>query len=129
MNQTTFGGMGSQGYTPGAGAAIGSRRPGTSSTDYGYGVTHPMAPGVGGEKNTPKVMAHTNAYNSIEDSGMSTTELLLERFRKRLGARGARGFIGIQRSFKVMDDDESGSLNWAEFKKVNFELAYRGNRQ
>ena len=35
-----------------------------------------------------------------------------------MNSRGAKGFIGIQRQFKIMDDDNSGFLNMAEFKKA-----------
>jgi len=48
----------------------------------------------------------------------STNEELLERVRQRIRARGARGIIGIGRSFKIMDDDGSRSLNNAEFAKA-----------
>ena len=35
------------------------------------------------------------------------SEDLFEKFRSKLAARGARGIIGIQRQFKIMDDDNS----------------------
>ena len=49
---------------------------------------------------------------SVRASGSS-----FERFREKLMARGARGIIGIQRQFKIMDDDNSKTLTLAEFKK------------
>ncbi len=33
---------------------------------------------------------------------------MLKRVHDRLKARGARGIIGIGKSFKIMDDDNSG---------------------
>jgi Ca2+-binding EF-hand superfamily protein len=45
-------------------------------------------------------------------------EELLTRVRDRLKARGARGIIGIGKSFKVMDDDNSGNLDANEFAKA-----------
>ena len=45
------------------------------------------------------------------------SEDLFDRFRSKLAARGARGIIGIQRQFKIMDDDNSRSLSLSEFKK------------
>ena len=45
------------------------------------------------------------------------SEDLFERFRSKLAARGARGIIGIQRQFKIMDDDNSHTLSLSEFKK------------
>jgi Ca2+-binding EF-hand superfamily protein len=35
-----------------------------------------------------------------------------------LGSRGARGFIGMQRQFKIMDDDRSGTIDAQEFRKA-----------
>jgi calcyphosin len=49
---------------------------------------------------------------SLRSSGTS-----FDRFREKLAARGARGIIGIQRQFKIMDDDNSKSLTLNEFKK------------
>lgn len=40
-----------------------------------------------------------------------TDKELLGRVRERIQARGARGIIGIGKSFKIMDDDNSGSLD------------------
>lgn len=35
----------------------------------------------------------------------------IEILRERLCARGAKGFIGMQRQFKIMDDNRSGSID------------------
>ncbi len=43
---------------------------------------------------------------------------LLNLFRDKLKGRGARGMIGLQRLFKMMDDDESQSLSLPEFTKA-----------
>lgn len=45
-------------------------------------------------------------------------DTLLEQFRTKLKGRGARGLIGLARQFKIIDDDGSGSLDFAEFKKA-----------
>jgi len=45
-------------------------------------------------------------------------ESLLNLFRDKLKGRGARGMIGLQRLFKMMDDDESQSLSLPEFSKA-----------
>lgn len=42
---------------------------------------------------------------------------LVERFRAALKRRGTRGIMGIGRSFRIADDDRSGSLCMEEFKK------------
>ena len=39
----------------------------------------------------------------------------LEKLKKLLISRGATGIIGLQRRFKIMDDDGTGHLNKAEF--------------
>jgi len=43
---------------------------------------------------------------------------LLDRVRQRIKSRGARGIVGIGKSFKIMDDDGSGALNIIEFAKA-----------
>jgi hypothetical protein len=43
---------------------------------------------------------------------------MLEVFRKKVIQRGARGIIGLQRVFKIMDDDRSKSLSRYEFEKA-----------
>jgi hypothetical protein len=43
--------------------------------------------------------------------------MLVERFRAKLKSRGGRGMIGLRRQFKIMDDNNSGTLDLYEFKK------------
>ena len=43
---------------------------------------------------------------------------LMERFRERLAKRGSRGIMGLGRSFKIADDDNSKSLGMEEFQKA-----------
>lgn len=43
---------------------------------------------------------------------------LIAGFRKVLLSRGTRGILSMQRAFKIIDDDNSGSLSLPEFKKV-----------
>lgn len=49
---------------------------------------------------------------------MVTPEQLVTLFRDKMKARGARGIIGIQRLFKIIDDDGSRSLSLPEFTKA-----------
>lgn len=44
--------------------------------------------------------------------------ILIERFREALKGRGSRGFTGLARQFKIMDDNNSGSLDQYEFNKA-----------
>jgi Ca2+-binding EF-hand superfamily protein len=39
-------------------------------------------------------------------------------FREKLASRGARGILGMQRIFKIMDDNNNGSLEIQEFWKA-----------
>lgn len=43
---------------------------------------------------------------------------MVDLFREKLKARGARGMVGIQRLFKIIDDDGSHTLNQSEFAKA-----------
>jgi len=40
-----------------------------------------------------------------------TEDEMVVMFRSKLAQRGARGILGMQRVFKVMDDNNSGSLD------------------
>ena len=45
-------------------------------------------------------------------------DALIKLFRDKIKARGARGIVGIQRLFKIMDDDGSKTLSEQEFSKA-----------
>ena len=45
-------------------------------------------------------------------------EQLAQAIKNKLASRGAKGLIGLQRQFKIMDDDNSKNLNKAEFNKA-----------
>ena len=45
-------------------------------------------------------------------------DALIKLFRDKIKARGARGIVGIQRLFKIMDDDGSKTLSEQEFAKA-----------
>ena len=50
--------------------------------------------------------------------GFPSMDQLIDRLRIRVKARGARGIIGLGRSFRIMDDDRSRSLCPEEFAKA-----------
>lgn len=43
---------------------------------------------------------------------------LVEKLKAKLAQRGARGMIGLGKSFKIMDDNNSRSLDQSEFNKA-----------
>jgi len=51
-------------------------------------------------------------------SSVINANALIKIFRDKIKARGARGIVGIQRLFKIMDDDNSRTLSEAEFAKA-----------
>ena len=51
---------------------------------------------------------------AVPDAGNA---MLVKQIKAALASRGARGFIGLQRKFRIMDDDGSKSLDLGEFKK------------
>ena len=51
-------------------------------------------------------------------AGGNDPEALAIKLKEKLATRGARGIIGLQRQFKIMDDDNSKSLNKYEFSKA-----------
>jgi Ca2+-binding EF-hand superfamily protein len=60
-----------------------------------------------------------SASAEAEAPAMNMTEAqLMDRFRTKLAARGNRGIMGLGRSFKIADDDRSGSLGMEEFQKA-----------
>lgn len=52
------------------------------------------------------------------DDDIVSPQQLVTLFREKLKARGARGIVGIQRLFKIIDDDGSRTLNQQEFAKA-----------
>ena len=54
-------------------------------------------------------------------------QMLLNKIKVEMKARGAHGFIGLQRKFRILDDDNSKSLSLAEFKKALKEMNFSLN--
>ena len=54
--------------------------------------------------------------NTIVDWSKAEEALVL--FREKLNSRGARGIIGLARQFRIMDDDDSRSIDFYEFSKA-----------
>jgi Ca2+-binding EF-hand superfamily protein len=47
-----------------------------------------------------------------------TVESIMEELRQRIKTRSAKGFVGLQRQFKMVDKSNSGTVNQFEFSKV-----------
>jgi Ca2+-binding EF-hand superfamily protein len=43
---------------------------------------------------------------------------LMELFASKIASRGSRGIFGLQKSFKIFDDNRSGDLDEVEFTKA-----------
>ena len=65
-------------------------------------------------------------YGGQAQAASQDPEALALKLKEKLASRGARGIIGLQRQFKIMDDDNSKSLNKYEFTKAmnDFQLNF-----
>jgi Ca2+-binding EF-hand superfamily protein len=55
---------------------------------------------------------------SASNKGGPDVDSIMKRIRDKLATRGTKGFIGIQRQFKIMDDDGDHAISYAEFSKA-----------
>jgi len=79
----------------------------------------PASKGGREPERAPERVPERESKGGATSSGLTKTgEALCEKFRERLAARGTRGIIGIQRQFKIMDDDGSKNISVDEFKKA-----------
>jgi hypothetical protein len=69
----------------------------------------------------PELYRNQFGYEKVANGHYSgikhTDDELVLKLRQKLAQRGARGMIGIQRIFKILDDDNSGALGIQEFWK------------
>jgi len=68
--------------------------------------------------NEPKPQQYAHPSQIHEKSPEEDPYAMMELFKDKLKARGARGMIGLQRIFKIMDDDGSLTLSMPEFVKA-----------
>lgn len=66
----------------------------------------------------PSAAAAEAAARESEVVVPQAIQTLLDRMRATLARRGADGIVGLGRSFRIMDDDRSGCLSFAEFVKA-----------
>lgn len=64
-------------------------------------------------------MTTSQRHTGVSYQGIQhTDDDLVKMFRDKLASRGARGILGMQRIFKIMDDNGNGSLEIQEFWKA-----------
>ena len=72
----------------------------------------------------PHLRAHSphvsllNLFRKDQKGPAEDPRALMQLFRDKVKARGARGMVGLQRIFKIMDDDGSKTLSYPEFSKA-----------
>ena len=65
-----------------------------------------------------QLMSDVQRHTGVTYAGVQHTEEdMVKLFRGKLAQRGARGILGMQRIFKIMDDNRSGFLEGPEFWK------------
>jgi len=64
------------------------------------------------KQDQPQLVASGNSNSNMPSNSA------VDKFRAKLLSRGARGIIGIQRQFKIFDDDNSKTIDYEEFVKA-----------
>jgi len=66
---------------------------------------------------------------SPSKGGSGNADDLVQRLRDKLASRGARGIIGLGKQFRIMDDNNSRSLDIYEFTKAvkDYMLGFNDN--
>ncbi|GMH50882.1 hypothetical protein TrRE_jg5132 [Triparma retinervis] len=68
----------------------------------------------------PKQRSKREVGNSaVPSAGLN---MIIAKMKSQMKKHGANGFIGLSRKFRIMDDDESGTLSLGEFNKAMKEL-------
>lgn len=70
------------------------------------------------ERKVSNMKGKTKFGNIVATDMPKYQNIMLERFRTKLAARGGKGVIGLERQFKIFDLDGSGALDREEFKKA-----------
>ena len=91
-------------------------RGGPSQSGYQGGNTANNIFGSSGSK--PNQAQQQKPQSSNEPQLSLSEQQLMEQFRTKLAARGARGLLGLAKQFKIADDDNSKDLDMQEFKKA-----------
>ena len=70
------------------------------------------------QSNDPYIQEKQRQMAASQAASKDAPEALLSLFRDKLKGRGAKGLIGLQRLFKIMDDDGTQTLSLPEFSKA-----------
>jgi len=97
---------------PSRSRAMGSQQSGGGRRPSTAGSVRPATAGPANRTNKPTPAA-------VANPGI---KMLVDKIKKEMKSRESFGFIGLQRRFKIMDDDGSKSLNQAEFRKAMKEM-------
>ena len=94
-------------------------KPAALASGRGKSVAPVYAPAPAGS--LPQPLTRFAPVSTSEEEG-EISHPLLEALRDKLVAKGSKGLIGLQRVFRIMDDDGSQSLDLNEFKKAMKEM-------
>ena len=73
---------------------------------------------VGSTHDVPTYQRYAQYNQSTNYNQPMNDSELIESVRNKIVSRGARGINGIKRVFKIMDDNDSKTLDFNEFKKA-----------
>lgn len=73
--------------------------------------------GRGGQPQT-ETKPQDDEVRSVKSGQGKAADSVLEKFRAKLQSRGGKGIIGLQRQFKIFDDNNSKTLEFTEFLKA-----------
>eukprot|EP01036_Dinobryon_divergens_P032461 gene32461-42053_t len=83
----------------------------------------PNDPSSGSNKTICKILQNVGTVNmksgSVPNAGVI---YIVQKLKREIGGRGSFGFIGLQRKFRIMDDDGSKAVSMVEFKKAMKEM-------
>jgi Ca2+-binding EF-hand superfamily protein len=112
--------------TPFESRAKGAQWQTSNAGSYAYQGDGTTMQSAGGGKNVtnntnPNMawLTETQRESGVDYRGIQKNDdELTTAFRQKLASRGARGLLGMQRVFKIMDDNNSGTLDIQEFWKA-----------
>ncbi|GLD96101.1 hypothetical protein PINS_up004779 [Pythium insidiosum] len=74
--------------------------------------------GAGTQGRRASLPASLGRLSAPQESAPAGVQAIITKLKAGLKAKGAHGFCGLSRRFRLMDDDGNGSLNLSEFRKA-----------